>query len=57
LKGDWVEATARIVTGPDEDRSHDLLDRKYGWKKKIGTWYSRLIGRQRTVIAITPLKA
>ena len=57
LKGDWVEATARIVTGSDEDRSHDLLDRKYGWKKKIGTWYSRLIGRQRAVIAITPLKA
>jgi PPOX class probable F420-dependent enzyme len=56
LKGDWVEATARIVTGSDEDRSHDLLDKKYGWKKKIGTWYSRLIGRQRAVIAITPLK-
>ena len=57
LKGDWVEATACIVTGSDEDRSHDLLDKKYGWKKKIGTWYSRLIGRQRAVIAITPIKA
>jgi PPOX class probable F420-dependent enzyme len=57
LKGDWVDATARIVTGSDEDRSHDLLDKKYGWKKKIGTWYSKLIGRQRAVIAITPLRA
>jgi PPOX class probable F420-dependent enzyme len=56
LKGEWVDATARIVTGSDEDRSHDLLDRKYGWKKKFGTWYSRLIGRQRAVIAITPVK-
>ena len=57
LKGDWVDATARIVTGSDEDRSHDLLDKKYGWKKKIGTWYSRLIGRQRAVIAITPVES
>ena len=56
LKGEWVDATAHIVTGSDEDRSHDLLDRKYGWKKRIGTWYSRLIGRQRAVIAITPVK-
>jgi len=57
LKGDWVEATARIVTGSEVDRGHELLEKKYGWKKKIGTWYSRLIGRQRAVIAIAPLKA
>jgi len=52
LKGDWVEARARIVTGADEALGHRLLEQKYGWMKKFGNVYSRLLGRERAVMAI-----
>ena len=54
VKGDWIEAAARIVTGAEEDRAQALLTKKYGWMKKIGALYSRLIGRAHAAIAITP---
>lgn len=52
LKGDWVDARARIVSGQDETLGHQLLGRKYGWLKTFGNFYSRLLGRERAVIAI-----
>jgi hypothetical protein len=52
LKGDWVEAQARIVEGNEAQLGHELLDKKYGWMKKIGNWFGRLRKRQRAVIAI-----
>jgi uncharacterized protein len=53
LKGDWVEAKARIVESPAEEQlGHQLLDKKYGWQKKIGNLLSGFRKRQRTVIAI-----
>jgi PPOX class probable F420-dependent enzyme len=54
LKGDWVEARARIVTGAEVDRGHELLNRKYGWLKRIGDFFSRLRKRERSVIEIQP---
>lgn len=54
LKGDWVAATARIVSGAEADRAQALLTKKYGWMKRIGATYSRLIGRAHAAIAITP---
>ncbi|MBI3652221.1 MAG: PPOX class F420-dependent oxidoreductase [Acidobacteria bacterium] len=51
-KGEWVEAQARLVTGSEEQLGHQLLDKKYGWQKKLGNLFSRLRQRQRAVIAI-----
>ena len=53
LTGEWVDARARIVTGESEAiAAHRLLDKKYGWMKKLGNLFSRLRNRQRAVIAI-----
>lgn len=53
LKGDWVEATARIA--PSEDRhGHELLNKKYGWLKRIGDFFSRLRKTKQAIIAIRP---
>ena len=52
LKGDWVEARARIVQGAEAAKGHQLLDQKYGLFKKIGNLFSKLMNRERVVIAI-----
>jgi len=52
LLGDWVPARARIVSGEEAVLGHTLLDRKYGWMKRIGGWISRLRRREYAVIAI-----
>ena len=51
LRGEWVAATAQIVEGAEEELAHRLLDRKY-WLKRLGNWYHRFRGYQRTVIVI-----
>jgi uncharacterized protein len=53
LKGEWLDAKARIVTaGNEEQLGHQLLDKKYGWQKRIGNLLNFFRKRQRTVIAI-----
>ena len=52
LKGEWVEARARIVQGAEAAKGHRLLDQKYGLLKKIGNLFSKLMKRERVVIAI-----
>ena len=52
LLGDWLPARARLVTGEEAALGHRLLDRKYGWMKRIGGWISRLRRREYAVIAI-----
>jgi len=54
LKGDWVPATARVLPDGDHARVHALLNRKYGLMKRIGSWFSRLRGKQHDMIAISP---
>jgi uncharacterized protein len=51
-KGEWVEATARIIDGAEADRAQHLLDKKYGLMKKIGNIYSNIMKRSRAAIAI-----
>jgi PPOX class probable F420-dependent enzyme len=51
-KGDWVEARARILDAAGAEHAHRLLDKKYGWMKKIGGLYSRIMKRERAAIAI-----
>lgn len=53
LKGEWVDAEAHIVASEGEAKTaHHLLEKKYGWMKKIGALWSRLRKRQHAVIAI-----
>jgi hypothetical protein len=51
-KGEWVDATARILDAQGAARGHQLLNQKYGWIKHIGDAVSWLRRRQRVVIAI-----
>ena len=50
--GPWVEAEATIVDATTAAHGHALLRQKYGWMKGIGDLVSRLLHRERVVIAI-----
>jgi len=50
--GPWVEAEATIVNATTAAHGHVLLRRKYGWLKGIGDLFSRLLHRERVVIAM-----
>ncbi len=51
-RGDWVEGRARFLDPAGDERAHRLLDKKYGWIKKVGSLYSKLMKRERATIAI-----
>jgi uncharacterized protein len=51
-KGEWVEASAKILDAAAARRGHELLDRKYGLLKKLGNVFSMLMRRERVVIGI-----
>jgi len=51
-KGEWVEAKARILDERGATLGHKLLNKKYGWMKRIGNAFSKLMQRQRVVIAM-----
>ena len=53
--GPWVEAEATIVDATTAAHGHALLRQKYGWTKRMGDWFSRLLHRERVVIAIRVL--
>jgi uncharacterized protein len=50
--GPWVEAEATIVDAMTAAHGHTLLRHKYGWMKRIGDLFSRLMHRERVVIAM-----
>jgi PPOX class probable F420-dependent enzyme len=52
LKGDWIDATARITEGAEADRANRLLARKYGILKRLIDWGTWLRRRGHIVIAI-----
>jgi uncharacterized protein len=52
VTGPWVEADATIVDATTAAHGHALLRHKYGWMKGIGDVFSRLLHRERVVIAI-----
>lgn len=46
LRGDWIDATARLVDDPAEiERAYRALRRKYGWQMWLTDLGSRLTGR------------
>jgi PPOX class probable F420-dependent enzyme len=51
-KGEWVDGRARILDSAEAERGHRLLNKKYGLMKRIGNVFSKLMHRERTVIAI-----
>jgi len=53
--GPWVEAEATIVDATTAAHGHALLRHKYGWMKRMGDLFSRLLHRERVVIAIRGL--
>ncbi len=52
LKGDWLEAEARVVEGDEEKRGHALLNQKYWPWKSMGDFFSRLRGRRQAILAV-----
>ncbi len=55
VRGDFVEARARVVDEPAEQRrGFAALDRKYGWQLRLALLASRLSGRyaDRTILEL-----
>lgn len=52
VKGEWVEAWARICSGDEVELGQQLLRQKYGWQKRIGDFFSRLLGHKQAVLVI-----
>ncbi|HUK52761.1 MAG TPA: PPOX class F420-dependent oxidoreductase [Candidatus Binatia bacterium] len=52
LKGEWVEATARILEGTEAARADALLDAKYGWQKRLLAFFASFRPRPRAYLAI-----
>ncbi len=52
LKGEWVEATARRLEGAEAQQADALLNRKYGWLKRVGNFFGKLRGYQRAAFAV-----
>src|SRR5262245_17725008 len=50
-KGTWVEGRARILAAAGTERGHQLLDQKYFFKR-VGNLFSKIMNRERAVIAI-----
>jgi uncharacterized protein len=55
VTGPWVEAEATLVDATTAAHGHALLRHKYGWLKGIGDVFSRLLHRERVVIAMRVL--
>lgn len=54
VKGDWVDATARILSGAEARHADDLLNAKYPFQKRFLGFFAKLRPRPRAYIAITP---
>ena len=52
LKGEWVEAEARLLDADESARGHRLITRKYGLIKRIMDFFSQFRKQQRAVFAI-----
>lgn len=55
LKGEWVEAEARVVDSATAEHAHKLLNKKYGLMKRLGDFFSKIRKRERVVMAIRPV--
>ena len=53
LRGAWVDGQARIIEGGEADNAQQLLRQKYGWMKRMGDFFSRLMGHKQALLQIT----
>jgi uncharacterized protein len=51
-KGEWVEAKAQILDERAATLGHKLLNKRYGWMKRIADAFSKLRRRQKVLIAM-----
>src|SRR5262245_57628979 len=52
VKGEWVAATARRLGEAESRRANELLNRKYGWAKRILNFLAKIRGHERAAFAI-----
>jgi PPOX class probable F420-dependent enzyme len=52
LRGAWVDARARICQSDEALHGQNLLREKYGWLKKTGDFFGRLLHHKNEVLAI-----
>jgi PPOX class probable F420-dependent enzyme len=52
LRGEWVEATARILEGEEAVRADNLLNAKYTWQKRLLAFFAKFRPRPRAYLAI-----
>jgi len=52
IKGEWIDATARRLDEAESRRANDLLNRKYGWAKRILNFLAKIRGHERAAFAI-----
>ncbi len=53
LKGDLVDASARLLDGAEASHADNLLNQKYGLSKRILNFFAKLRGHKRAAFAIT----
>jgi uncharacterized protein len=54
VKGNWIEAAARLLDAVEARRADELLNRKYGWQKRLLNFLAKLRGHKRAAFAIKP---
>jgi len=52
VRGEWVDGQARILDGAEASQAQDILRRKYGWMKRMGDFFSRLMGHKQALLQI-----
>ena len=53
LKGDWVDASARLLDAEEAKHADNLLNAKYGLMKRTLNFFAKLRGHKRAAFAIT----
>jgi PPOX class probable F420-dependent enzyme len=53
VRGAWVDGQARLIDGAEADKGQDLLRGKYGWMKRTGDFFSRVMGHKQALLQIT----
>jgi len=53
LKGDWVDASARLLDTAEASHADNLLNQKYGLMKRTLNFFAKLRGHKRASFAIT----
>ncbi|HXZ20645.1 MAG TPA: PPOX class F420-dependent oxidoreductase [Candidatus Acidoferrales bacterium] len=54
VKGDWIQAAARLLSGSEALHADDLLNAKYGYQKRLLGFFAKFRPHPRAYIAITP---